>query len=166
VALNDYLAACQARAPLYNWVPALNLHFTVRFLGHIPLVTVEALRGALGRLRSPSFRLAMGEVGTFGSSRAPRVVWLGLREGEREAVNLAEEVEQACLSVGVPAADRPFHAHLTLARAGNVYGALPSLPKPPLLAPWDATELILYQSHMGRPHATYSPIGRFPLRPG
>ena len=57
----------------------------------------------------------MNTVGHFGSQRRPRVLWLGLKES-KELTSLAESVENALVERGFGRADKPFKAHLTLAR--------------------------------------------------
>jgi len=93
------------------------------------------------------------------------VVWLGV-EGGREALEqLAAAVESACRAAGLEPEERPFRAHLTLARAAERGGSeLPDLPPPPSLPPWQVRELVLYESRLGRGPAIYSPIERFELR--
>jgi 2'-5' RNA ligase len=163
VALAEYVATCEMLAPDYNWVPAANLHLTLRFLGNLAPATLEAVRESLGGVRRPPFQLSIGTLGTFGPRRAPRVVWLGLLPGEQEIADLAEAVEQACQDAGLPGADYPFRAHLTLARARRVGRGLPPLPEPPAPVSWEAAEFLLFESRQTRPHPTYTPVERVPL---
>jgi RNA 2',3'-cyclic 3'-phosphodiesterase len=163
-ALAEYTAACRQLAPHYSWVPGPNLHLTLRFLGNLPPATLEAVRQSLSSVRRPAFKLGIGGLGTFGSRRAPRVIWLGLRQGQEEITDLAEAVEQACRAGGLPPADHAFQPHLTLARMRKAYATLPPLPDPPPLDPWDAAEFLLFQSVLARPHPTYTPLESVPLR--
>lgn len=158
-ALDPYLRACERLAPSYRWVPAANLHLTLRFLGRVDRAGLERLRAALAEVRTPPFWLRTGAVGTFGG----RVIWLGLDEGEAEAGALAAAVDRACEEAGLGPADVPFRAHLTLARATKGARRAPSLPPPPDLDRWRADAFSLYQSRLGRPHATYVPLDRFSL---
>lgn len=164
VALAEYAAVCRQLAPHYSWVPGPNLHLTLRFLGNLPPATLEAVRQSLSRVRRPAFRLGIGALGTFGPRRAPRVVWLGLHQGQEEIVDLAEAVEQACRAGGLPPADHPFQPHLTLARMRKAHGSLPPLPDPPPFESWEAAEFLLFQSVLTRPHPTYTALERVPLR--
>jgi RNA 2',3'-cyclic 3'-phosphodiesterase len=157
--LGPYLAACGAKAPEFRWVPASNLHLTVRFIGSIERSAVDGIADRLAERPLSSFELELGEVGTFKRGRLVRVVWLQVRAGAEQARELAAEVEAECVRAGLAPESRPFQPHLTLARARARDGAiLPSPPAPPDLPPWRAGELIVYRSHLGRAGAVYEPI--------
>lgn len=127
---------------------------------------MAALRSALAGVRGEPFELSLGDVGTFGGRRRPRVVWLGLAGGIDRLRVLAGAAEQACRDAGLEPEDRPFRAHLTLARAADRFGSdLPDLPKPPPTKPWQVSSFVLYESRLGRGPAVYVPIEEFELSP-
>lgn len=127
---------------------------------------LEELRRQLRMVRRQPFEIALGDRGAFGSRRHARVVWLGVEAGREPLGELAAAVESACRTAGLPPEERPFRAHLTLARAVERGGSeLPELPPPPRLAPWPVEEFVLYESRLGRGPAVYAPIERFELRP-
>ncbi len=165
--LGRYLEACARCAPGYRWVPAENLHLTLRFLGHLESATLDRVREGLARIREPRFRIALGGLGSFGPRRAPRVLWMGLAEGCDECTHLAAQVEEACLAAGLEP-DRPFAAHLTLARSQS-RGTLPELPPPPRLEPWTVDAFTLFRSQLNQPRpegghsSRYLPLARFAL---
>jgi len=157
--LDTYLAACPAVASEFRWTPAANLHLTVRFIGSIELSIVEGIADRLAEGHLAGFELELGEVGTFRRGRLVRVVWLQVREGAEAARQLATQLEAECVRAGLAPEARPFQPHLTLARARPRDGAvLPSLPNPPELRRWRATELILYRSLLGRAGSVYEPL--------
>lgn len=161
--LDGYLAACAAAAPAYRWVPPENLHLTLRFLGNRPEAALAALDRRLGAIESPSFELALGGLGSFGG-RSPRVLWLGLDRGGAEAGRLAAAVEAACREAGIEAEERPFRAHLTLARARDrEAGEVPALPAAPAIPPWTADRFVLFRSRLGGGPARYTELGSYPL---
>lgn len=162
--LAGYLRDCSSRIPGFRWAPAENLHLTLRFLGGLDPSAFDALRKRLEAIRLPSFGLELGGLGTFGSARRARVLWLGVAEGREPLQALASGVEQACTAIGLPPADRPFSAHLTLARARERGGAPLSPPDPPVLDPWRVDRFTLFESRLGRPSSTYLARGRYPLR--
>jgi 2'-5' RNA ligase len=163
-ALARHLDLCRAAAPAFRWVAPESLHLTLRFLGTVGPDLLDALRSALGRLGGTSFRLALEGIGTFGASSAPRVVWIGVREGAGPAAELAARVETTCRAAGLEPEARGFRGHVTLARARADRGSpLPELPSPPALDPWTATEFVLYESRLGKPAATYVPLERYRL---
>jgi len=163
--LGRYLEECARRAPQFRWTPAANLHLTVRFLGHLEVAVAEEIADRLTGADLPGFELALGEVGAFKRGRLARVVWLGLRSGEKESGALASAVEAECQRAGLEGEARAYHQHLTLARARPRDGAaLPELPDAPRTAGWRAGELVLYRSRLGRAGPVYEPLRSIKLR--
>jgi RNA 2',3'-cyclic 3'-phosphodiesterase len=158
-ALDPYLAACAAVAPVFRWTPASNLHLTVRFIGSVELAVADTIAERLTARPPAGFELELGDVAMFKRGRMVRVVWLQVRSGADAARELAAQVEVACVREGLAPEDRPFQPHLTLARARERDGAsLPPLPAAPELPPWRADELVLFRSHLGRAGAVYEPV--------
>jgi RNA 2',3'-cyclic 3'-phosphodiesterase len=161
--LGAYLERCRAAAPEFRWVAPESVHLTLRFLGRVDAPALADLSGRLRALRRPPFPLRLAGLGTFGGRR-PSVIWLGLAEGVEPAAMLARAVEAECAAVGLEPEPRPFRPHLTLARARERSGApLPDLPPSPELAPWTATEMILFESRLGGGPPVYTPLERFAL---
>lgn len=164
LALGPYLELCAAQAPDYRWVAAANLHLTVRFMGNVERDLAYGIAESLAAGSLQGFELELGEMGTFKRGRLVRVVWIGLRHGFEAARELAAVVEGECVRAGLESEARPFQAHLTLARARERDGsALAALPAPPGLEPWRATELVLFESHLGRQGAVYERVRSLPL---
>ena len=145
-------------------MPAANLHLTLRFLGNVEEGRLQALEGLLEAVQWPTFELALDGVGAFGSGRYKRVLWLGIAGGAEPAAALASHVERACVAAGLPPEERPFRAHVTLARARDRRGAPePTLADLPALEPWTAPEFVLYRSKPGPRGSEYIPLRRFAL---
>ncbi len=163
--LDSYVRECARRAPEFRWTLDANLHLTVRFLGHVESALAEQVAERLVAADLAGFDLRLGEIGSFKGGRLARVVWLGLAEGVAECKELAAAVESECGRAGLEPERRPFSPHLTLARARARDGAqLPDLPAAPRIEAWRASELILYQSRLGRAGAVYEPLRRITLR--
>jgi len=159
LALAGFLATCQQLAPEFRWTPAENLHLTLRFLGQVERSLADGIADRVAAAGPRAFELALGGTGAFKRGRLSRVVWLGLSTGDREIAVLASLVEGETVSAGMEAEGRPYHPHLTLARArGREGAALPQLPTPPALEPWRARELVLYRSRPGRGGSVYEPL--------
>jgi RNA 2',3'-cyclic 3'-phosphodiesterase len=157
--LARFVAECAQAAPDFRWTPSDNLHVTIRFIGNVDRLVVEAVADALTSRPPAAFELDLGDLGTFGRGRVVRVVWIGLGAGTDAASALAAQVESECVRVGLPAEQRAFRAHLTLARSRSRDGArLPDLPPTPRLNPWRADQLILYSSRLTRAGAIYEVI--------
>ena len=135
-----------------KWVRPGNIHLTLRFLGEIdqprlPDVS-SAVAGAAAEV--PPFELRVAEVGHFGSPRNPRVLWLGL-EQEEHLSSLAAGIENRLEAAGFGRADKPFRAHLTLARAGKKPGPPPDWQRLASLTPdawplWPIEEVCVIES--------------------
>jgi 2'-5' RNA ligase len=100
-------------------VPPGSWHVTLRFLGEVlDPAPVAAALDAAARGRHPIPCVVEG-VGTFPDKGFPphkraRVAWAGVRADGLDA--LASAVREATARLGEPPEDRPFVAHVTLAR--------------------------------------------------
>jgi RNA 2',3'-cyclic 3'-phosphodiesterase len=95
-----------------RWVPAENLHVTLKFIGSVPPEKLQPIIEALGRVRvSKSVKLTFS--GT-GGSRAG-VYWVAI-QGCAALEALAAEIDQCLQPLGIPKENRPFHPHVTVAR--------------------------------------------------
>jgi 2'-5' RNA ligase len=108
-----------------------NLHITVRFLGECDPGRLPAVREAMEEAAQDTapFMLAPGRPGVFRRGR-DSVVWLE-PAGDREALRrLHGRLERSLAGKGFDRDDRPFTAHLTLARQVPEarLDALPGLP--------------------------------------
>lgn len=95
-------------------VPPPNWHITLRFVGRVGEVTYQRWLAALDQVRSDPVRVHLQGLGAFPQARSATVVWTGVVAtaiGE-----LAAKVEEASQDAGIPAEERPFRPHLTLAR--------------------------------------------------
>ena len=100
------------------WVPAPNLHLTLKFLGEetdarLALAT-EAL-GEAGAVTAP-FSITLFRVGAFPGMERPRILWVGVAEGALAIRALQSRIEAALERRGFVRDDRPWHPHLTIGR--------------------------------------------------
>jgi 2'-5' RNA ligase len=100
-----------------RWVPASNLHLTVRFIGH---VAEERVPVVLQTLSSPltiaPFDIELSGCGRFPPRGAPRVLWIGLTRGVSNLASLHAEFNRRLGPLGYEPEARAFSVHLTLAR--------------------------------------------------
>src|SRR5438105_1014002 len=77
-------------------VPPQNWHFTLRFLGDTERERRDQLAETLRHARfSRSFSIRFDGLGAFPRARRARIIWIGVTEGARELISLAEAVESA-----------------------------------------------------------------------
>ncbi len=100
-----------------RWVPADNMHLTLRFLGEVSAGNLQALAHMLRgeASRHSTFSFSVGRLGAFPNLRRPRVIWVGM-EAPGELSNLQKAIEVETQRLGYPAEERPFSPHLTLGR--------------------------------------------------
>ena len=106
-----------------RWLPEDLLHLTLSFLGDIESEHEDRLREALALVREPPFFLPVEGVGVFGGAR-PTVVWAGVGKGHPHLFALHKHVQDAVLHAGLEPDLRPFHPHITIARAKGVSRAV------------------------------------------
>lgn len=101
-----------------RWVRPENLHLTLRFLGDISPAAIGTVQTAMERsiYKQRPFSLMLKGGGVFPGVKRPRVMWVGI-EGEVDALGNLHRQLTACLAEqGIPAENRPFKGHLTIAR--------------------------------------------------
>ncbi len=106
-----------ANSSLVRWVPAHNLHLTLKFLGDVSTSNLQFVTQMLTREASqhPSFSLRIGRLGSFPNSRRARVIWVGIH-APAELETLQRGIESAAARLGYEAEERPFSPHLTIGR--------------------------------------------------
>jgi 2'-5' RNA ligase len=104
--------------PGVRWVDPAGIHLTLAFLGELTdgeLGGVKHAVASAARQVQP-FTYRLSHLGTFGSPRQPRVIWMGIEEASGSLKRLHrllnQELEQRYFAVD----KRPFAPHLTLAR--------------------------------------------------
>lgn len=108
-----------------KWVEPRNLHLTLRFLGEVEDGAVEAAAGALTPASPlPAFRTALGSFGAFPARGAPRVIWVGAREGAATLGALRDEVARRLLPLGYTPDTQAYRPHLTVGRVRRAAGGL------------------------------------------
>ena len=153
-----------------RWVPAENLHLTVKFLGDIAEERAPDVLDALGRAAEgiQPFVMSVRGLGAFPDLRRPRVVWAGVGEGGERAGELARAVERELEPLGFEPEKRGFSAHITLGRVKSFVGisALCGLIAEQADAEFGSVqvdEMALMRSDLRPSGAVYSVLGGAPL---
>jgi RNA 2',3'-cyclic 3'-phosphodiesterase len=143
----------------YRWVDPALLHVTLAFLGQQPEERLDVLeqvgRSAAGASEPGVLRL--GQAGSFGPRREPRVLWIGLDGDLPALLALQARLATALRGAGFELEDRPFSPHITLARRRD--GARSAGPPdwPPAYSPSGATAFTL--DHLTLVESRPSPRG-------
>jgi RNA 2',3'-cyclic 3'-phosphodiesterase len=154
-----------------KWVRPEAIHLTLKFLGSIRQEDVERISQALvpvvaGR---ESIDVRVQGMGCFPNARNPRVVWLGVDQGEEALASLQRAIEQKMAELSFPAEDRPFSPHLTLGRVRSPRGRVGlsrALEKHQgvEIGTFQAQEVILFRSELRPSGAVYTKLREFPFQ--
>jgi len=107
-----------------RWTRPDQFHFTLRFLGEQPpLRMARAVKAAVEtRTGRGPFQMAVGGLGAFPSRERPSVLWTAATEGAGSLGELAGVLDHFLQRERFPRENRPFKAHLTLARIKGYAG--------------------------------------------
>ncbi len=100
-----------------RWVPACNLHLTLKFLGDVEEARLEDLFVAIRKATEgiEPFGITLKGLGAFPNIRQPRMLWIGMDVPEamqRLYENIGEELSR----LHFPKETRRFSPHLTIGR--------------------------------------------------
>jgi 2'-5' RNA ligase len=98
-----------------------NVHFTLLFLGEISDEMAQRVQNELKTIQFNSFDITFEGVGAFPKPKFPRVVWVGVKNGTNQLVELAKVVEEKLSPLGFKS-DKEFKPHITIFRIKNKIG--------------------------------------------
>ncbi len=159
------------RAETYgiSWVAPENLHLTLRFLGE---VGEDMRRDVEASLREPfavaPFDIELAGVGTFPPAGSARVIWLGIVRGGESLSRLHDDVEARISPFAFEKEDRPYRAHLTVARfrtpaPARVRDIIASVGESGSIGRSTVEHVTLYRSQLSPKGAIYTPLVHAPL---
>jgi len=110
----------QVKPGTVRWVPARNIHLTLKFLGEVSSTNLEMLNNLLRTQasRQPCFDISIGGLGAFPTIHRPRVIWIGV-QAPVNLLSLQRSIESETQRLGYAAEERSFSAHLTLGRVSH-----------------------------------------------
>jgi RNA 2',3'-cyclic 3'-phosphodiesterase len=155
------------RTPLEpRWQPDEKLHLTLKFLAWIAPESVAPLwsgAAALARACPPIDARIVG-FGAFGLERRARVVVAAISDKSALLAPLSRDLETLATEHGVPAEERAFRPHVTIARIKRP-GDVRSWIEVAKLDPFDVRfdELRLYRSDPTPSGGRYTVLDRAPL---
>jgi len=118
IELDRLLALLRPKGPDVKWVPAKNIHLTVKFLGDTDEKLVSKIKAEIDDVSSQyqPFETALDQVGGFPNLQRPRVIWVGVSQELEAARKMAHQVDLKMRELRFEKEKRPFKAHLTLGR--------------------------------------------------
>jgi 2'-5' RNA ligase len=112
--------------------------------------------------------VAIGGAGAFPTVDRPRAIWLGISRGAAVLGGLADAVDRELAVEGWPPTDRPFRAHLTVARTDGI-AAGPAVARRLIdeasgfERAFEVDRITLYESVTGGGPARYVVIEEMPI---
>jgi len=149
-----------------RWTDEENLHLTLRFVGEVERPAANDLTAALATIEWARFALRIEGVGHFTRKGQTAALWARIPASD-SLEGLRQKIEAACEAAGLGRETRRFTPHVTLARLNRASGPIGgwlSTFGDLRAGPWEVTEFILYESHLGRSGAFYEPVTAFALR--
>jgi len=167
-AIEDAVAPWRRSLADFRWSSREALHLTVSFIGGVDASDVDAIKGAVEAAASAIAPIPTGlmRFGAFPERGKARVLWIGLDDPQDRLVRLAAVVA-ANLERFLEPEDRPYHPHLTIARARHPASVPPAFfddAVPALRFAIDA--LTLFRSHLGGEAPRYERLGQWSLEAG
>ena len=156
--------------PTLKLVDSQQAHLTLVFLGEVASPQSDRIIAAMQQPMDGvnSFHLAFGGLGIFPPRGAPRVLWLGVSEGEREVIALQRAVARRLERLGIQPEERPFHPHLTIGRWRQSRPSdRPSLgddPRTSSTAEMTVDHVTLYESRLSSKGPTHIALAHAPLQ--
>lgn len=99
-----------------RWVRPENLHVTLKFIGHVEPEMLDAIRADLAKVSSERpAEVRFRGLGFLPNARRPRILCAGIASSQNLA-SIAGSVDRSLAKLGIPAEERAFTPHLTLAR--------------------------------------------------
>lgn len=145
-----------------RWMPPESWHITLQFLGNTDEAHYQCVAARLGEVRAARVSVQVEDLGAFDRVG---VLFAGV-SATPELVSLARNVTESTRRCGFVAEERPFHPHITLARAkgrGNPLRGIGTDTQHRQFSRFVAREFLLYESHTERQGARYVVRARFPL---
>lgn len=143
-------------------VPASNLHATLCFVGAVAEERLDALSAAAARVRAAPVTVEFDE---FDFWQKPRVLVAGASQECASAVALSREIQAIVIDAGFAPDEKPFRAHLTLARKIPLTVARKN-PWPQKISPGFVVRcdrFVLMQSRHGEHGSIYSVVDEWAL---
>lgn len=111
----DRIQTICSNLPGARWIPAAQIHLTLRFIGEVAPDFHARIAAGLAAIRGGPLTLEIAGLGYFPPRGRPRVLWLALQQNER-LTELRNMIETTLVGIGLPPEERKFAPHLTIAR--------------------------------------------------
>ena len=154
-----------------SWVRPEGIHLTLKFFGDMAIEGLQPISEVVSGQAAGTcpLQLNIKGFGVFPGIRRPRVLWLGVGGEVARLIALQGVLDQGFETCGIKKEERPFRAHLTLARIKSPQG-LSGLDKAleekeaESAGSFEAKGLILFKSDLTPKGAIYTVLADFPFQ--
>jgi 2'-5' RNA ligase len=153
-----------------KWVHPENIHLTLKFFANIEESRVDPI---LQTIEDPiqatsRFSIKVQGMGAFPHPKNPRVIWVGLVDGERVLITFQKELEGALAKIGFEPEGRPFQPHLTVGRVRTSRGKTDLIGKMEKhreeeFGHIEVEEIVLFRSELKPTGPIYTPLRKLRL---
>jgi 2'-5' RNA ligase len=163
--VNDLITEEKKNNLPIRWVAFENLHITMKFLGEIDDKKKNDVIAVLTDTakRYKPVTATLDGLGCFPSPRNPRVLWVGVSQGDKELVEIASDLENSLAKFRIKKEDKKFHAHLTIGRVKSACSVDDIIARAIKTEPFAIDALVLFKSTLTPQGPVYEPAGRFSL---
>lgn len=152
-----------------RWIPAENLHVTMKFFGDVDeTLLLGDISSAIEKITSnlKTVTLDCQGLGVFPNWKYPRIIWAGFIGDSQPVLDLYSELDGALASFQLKKDARAFRLHLTIGRAKELKstGILMNLINelgPINFGSVTIDHLTLYKSVLTREGSVYTALKRF-----
>lgn len=101
-----------------KWVEPENIHLTLKFLGERDEKKIQKITKTLVGVAAEkkSYLINVASLGGFPKLSSPRVIWVGIDQGDIDTKDIVKALEEEIAKVGIPKEERPFSSHITIGR--------------------------------------------------
>ncbi len=153
-----------------RWETIEKLHITLKFLGNTKEEQLPQVMEALERVAQgfTPFDVRYGRLGRFPPKGQPRVIWIGVLEGQETLTSIANLVDEQMKSLGFSSEDRPFHPHVTIGRVKGNRRIADLLRRMESITfecqPTRVTHISLVKSELKPSGSVYTTLSRLPFQ--
>jgi len=101
--------------PGARWTCEKSYHLTLRYIGEVDQGIADDIDAVLGHINVEPFDTTLSGIGYFGKAKSARAVWAGIARNDT-LIRLQHKIEIALQHMGLPAEERKYAPHVTLAR--------------------------------------------------
>lgn len=154
-----------------RWVAPENIHITLKFLGNVEGNKISKIKNVLREVveENEAFIIKFTGIGAFPHLHNPRVIWVGIEEGEAGLKKINQKIEEGLKKIKIKREGKEFQPHLTIGRMKSSFNKkimidLINKYKDEKWGEIVAEKITLYKSTLTAKGPVYSPLSVYYLK--